>query len=114
MNLLPTWVFLIRGLLLLCVVTCALRDSKNALQQSSRLPQGKGLQKDGFHYKFDLRFLFSNCICLVLLVVPIVVECKAHSLFISVDMPSSGSVPRFEAIGAFFLFLFFLCFTSVV
>uniref|UniRef100_A0A672JWJ7 Uncharacterized LOC107597052 n=1 Tax=Sinocyclocheilus grahami TaxID=75366 RepID=A0A672JWJ7_SINGR len=63
--------FVSGGLLLLCAVACALRDSKNALQQPSRLPQ-----------------------------VPIVVECKAHSLFISVDIPPSGSEPRFEAIDA--------------
>ncbi|KAF4111382.1 zona pellucida protein AX 4 isoform X2 [Onychostoma macrolepis] len=63
--------FVSGGLLLLCAVTCALRDSKNTLQQSSRLPQ-----------------------------VPIVVECKAHALFISVDLPPSGSEPRFEAIDA--------------
>ncbi|XP_074416275.1 LOW QUALITY PROTEIN: uncharacterized protein LOC107738014 [Sinocyclocheilus rhinocerous] len=63
--------FVSGGLLLLCAVACALRDSKNTLQQPSRLPQ-----------------------------VPIVVECKAHSLFISVDIPPSGSEPRFEAIDA--------------
>uniref|UniRef100_A0A8C1RTD9 Zona pellucida protein AX 4 n=1 Tax=Cyprinus carpio TaxID=7962 RepID=A0A8C1RTD9_CYPCA len=58
-------------LLLLCAVACALRDSKNTWQQSSRLPQ-----------------------------VPTEVECKAHSLFLSVDIPASGREPRFEAIDA--------------
>ncbi|XP_073692754.1 zona pellucida protein AX 4 [Garra rufa] len=56
-------------LLLLCAVTCALLASENA-QQSSRLPQ-----------------------------VPIVVECRTLSLFISVDIPP-GSEPRFEAVDA--------------
>lgn len=52
--------------------------------------------------------LFKLYFCLVLIIVPIVVECKAPSLFISVDIPSSGSVPHFEAIGAFeFYFIFF-------
>ncbi|XP_059396163.1 uncharacterized protein LOC132128488 [Carassius carassius] len=63
--------FVSGGLFLLCAVACALRGSKNALQQSSRLPQA-----------------------------PTVVECKAQSLVVSVDIPPSGSGPRFEAIGA--------------
>ncbi|XP_026122607.1 zona pellucida protein AX 4 isoform X10 [Carassius auratus] len=63
--------FVSGGLFLLCAVACALRGSKNALQQSSRLPQA-----------------------------PTVVECKAQSLVVSVDIPPSGSAPRFEAIDA--------------
>lgn len=41
------------------------------------------------------------CCLFVLLIVPIEVECKARSLFVSVDIPPSGSEPRFEAIGVF-------------
>ncbi|XP_052417522.1 zona pellucida protein AX 4 isoform X12 [Carassius gibelio] len=63
--------FVSGGLFLLCAVACALPGSKNALQQSSRLPQA-----------------------------PTVVECKAQSLVVSVDIPPSGSAPRFEAIDA--------------
>ncbi|KAL1271680.1 hypothetical protein QQF64_030696 [Cirrhinus molitorella] len=63
--------FVSGGLLFLCAVTCALLDFVNTLQQSSKLPQ-----------------------------VPIVVECKTQSLFISVDIPSLGSEPRFEAVDA--------------
>ncbi|RXN21476.1 egg envelope glyco -like precursor [Labeo rohita] len=33
-------------------------------------------------------------------VIPIVVECKTRSLFISLDIPPSGSEPRFEAVDA--------------
>ncbi|XP_050969724.1 zona pellucida protein AX 4 isoform X2 [Labeo rohita] len=63
--------FFSRWLLFQCAVTCVLLDSVNTLQQSSILPQ-----------------------------VPIVVECKTRSLFISLDIPPSGSEPRFEAVDA--------------
>ncbi|KAK9972160.1 hypothetical protein ABG768_025486 [Culter alburnus] len=62
--------FVLGGVLFLCAVTCALLDAKR-FQQSTTLPQ-----------------------------VPIEVQCKAHSLSVSVDIPPSGSEPRFEAIDA--------------
>ncbi|ROL45590.1 hypothetical protein DPX16_17706 [Anabarilius grahami] len=70
MNLMGLCSSFFSGVLFLCVVTCALLDAKR-FQQSTTLPQ-----------------------------VPIEVQCKAHSLFVSVDIPPSGSEPRFEAIDA--------------
>ncbi|NP_001191108.1 zona pellucida protein AX 4 precursor [Danio rerio] len=67
--------FVTGGLLLLCAVAFALPDFKGSLQgsfqQSLVQPQ-----------------------------VPIQVECKAHYLLVSVDMPPSGLKPRFEAVDA--------------
>ncbi|KAK7171029.1 hypothetical protein R3I94_001054 [Phoxinus phoxinus] len=63
--------FVSGGMLFLCAVSFALHDFKSSFQQSPSLPQ-----------------------------VPIEVECKDRSLFISVDVPPSGVEPRFEAVDA--------------
>lgn len=45
----------------------------------------------------------------VLLIVPVEVECRDRSLFISVDIPSSGVEPRFEGVGAFEFYILLAC-----
>lgn len=91
------FVFLIRGLLFLCAVTCALHDSKNTLQQSLRLPQGTYREMS-----FIICLLFSNCVLVVYLAPsfywcwmqgPFPVYLSRHTF--------SGSEARFEEVGAF-------------
>lgn len=95
-------------MLFLCAISFALSDFKSTFQQSPSLPQGNGFLKRRLSLGDNVCLLVFKLL-FVLLIVPVEVECRDRSLFISVDIPSSGVEPRFEGVGAFEFYILLAC-----